>query len=240
MGMYTPAMSLRLLAVFVLAPMVVFSQSRSSDTIQARFYAGAAELNARPDKLIWKKVRPVMFQHDWRGDALVGHATTVRAAWTATELWLLFSCSYDALRIGTDPQTSKETDKLWSLSDVAEAFIAPNPADVMRYKEFQVSPAGEWVDLHIDRESKSHDVKWDSGFRSAAWVDNANQTWWAEMAIPLKAFGVAQPAPGARWRLNFYRIEHGPPQRYIAWQPTHTEKPNFHVPQSFGWIQFMK
>ncbi len=216
----------------------IAKEKKANDTITALFYSGKAEVDARPEKPIWRKAKAVTFQHDWRGDLLVGNETAVWAAWTQDELWLLFRCGYDTLTISPDPQSTKETDRLWAISDVAEAFIAPNPADIMRYKEFQVSPATQWVDLDIDRESKRSDMSWNSGFRVAARVDSMNQIWWGEMAIPLKAFGVAPPGPGSRWRLNFFRFEQGPPKRAIAWQPTHTPTPNFHVPQSFGWIEF--
>jgi len=212
----------------------------AGDTIEARLWIAPTTLDARLVKPMWKKARPVTFRHDWRGDALVGHETTVRALWTADELWLLFQCGYDNLTISQDPQAAKETDKLWDISDVAEAFIAPNPGDIMRYKEFQVSPVGQWIDLHIDRETKNHDATWHSGFRSVARIDAPGNTWWAEMAIPLKAFGAQPPTVGTRWRLNFFRIEHGPPRRHIAWQPTHTPQPSFHVPQAFGWLEFKK
>ncbi len=215
---------------------------KTQDTIEAMFWKGEATLDGRPDKLMWKKARPIAFQHDWRGDLLVGNLTTVRSVWTTDALWLLFSCAYDSLTISPDPQAEKETDRLWAISDVAEVFIAANPGDLMRYKEFQVSPMGQWIDLHIDREAspKNHDAKWDSGFRSIARIDSGGQTWWAEIAIPLKAFGVAPPTPGTRWRLNFFRWEHGPPPRAMSWQPTYTPQPNFHVPQAFGWLAFKK
>ncbi|MGH8631686.1 MAG: carbohydrate-binding family 9-like protein [Burkholderiales bacterium] len=228
---------MRYLVFFLLLPLLAMAQGR--DTIEARLWTGATSLDARADKPMWKRARAVSFQHDWRGEQRVGHLTTVRASWTDTELWLLIGCGYDALTISSGAETHKETDRLWAISDVAEVFIAPNPQDVLRYKEFQVSPAGQWVDLHIDRETKKHDVKWNSGFRTMARIDSTSGNWWAEMAIPLKAFE-RMPADGERWRLNFYRIEHGPPLRHIAWQPTHTPKPDYHVPQAFGWIWFRK
>lgn len=222
------------------APFLARAQKEKNvDTIQALFYSGKTALDARPDNPMWKKAKAVKFQHDVNGDPLVDHATTVRALWTAGELWLFYDCSYDnKLTIGPEPQTQKETDKLWEVSDVAEAFIAPNPDDVMHYKEFEVSPAGQWVDLDIDRVNKKHDATWDSGFRSAAYIDSVKKVWYAVMAIPLKAFGPAAPTPGTRWRLNFFRSEKGPPKRSVVWQPTH--QTTFHVPQAFGWIEFKK
>jgi hypothetical protein len=58
------------------------------------------------------------------------------------------------------------------------------------------------------------------------------------MVIPLKAFGAPNPQPGTRWRLNFFRMEQGPPKRSVVWQPTHQR--NFHVPAFFGWLEFKK
>jgi hypothetical protein len=229
---------LQLVLICLLVPGLAVAQKRQqhTDTIQARFWNGPTSLDARPDKPMWRKARPITFQHNNMGEELVGHFTTVRAVWTKDELWLLFSCGYDNITIGPGAQTAKETSELWDRSDVAEAFIAPNPGDIMRYKEFQVSPAGEWVDLHIDRETANHDASWDSGYRVAARIDSGSQTWWGEMAIPLKSFGVQMPTAGTRWRANFYRIEHGPPRRGLAWQPTHQR--TYHVPQAFGWLEF--
>lgn len=212
----------------------------AQNIIEARFWDKEAALDGRPDKRMWKKAHAVFFQHDWRGDPLVGHETTVRARWTADTLWLLFQCGFDELTISANPRSSKETERLSAISDVAEVFIAPSPGDVLRYKAFQVSPVGQWVDLHVDRETESHDATWDSGFRSVVHIDSGSSTWWVEMAIPLKAFGVPPPTAGTRWRLNFFRIEHGPPRRAIAWQPTYTSQPNFHVPQTFGWLLFRR
>ena len=180
-----PSLRVTLFLLLLLLPAVAAAQS---DVIEARFWKGSTSVDANPGKPMWRKARPVVFQHDWRGDELVGHRTMVRALWTADALWLLFGCAYDTLTISPDPQPTKETDRLWAISDVAEAFIAPNPADIMRYKEFQVSPAGQWIDLHIDRDTKNHDPAWSSGFRSVARIDAPTNTWWAEMAIPLKAF----------------------------------------------------
>jgi alpha-galactosidase len=64
--------------------------------------------------------------------------------------------------------------------------------------------------------------------------------WMAELAIPLKAL-IAKFDPSAAWGANFYRIEgKSEPRTYLAWQPTRTEQPNFHVPAAFGTLRFAK
>jgi alpha-galactosidase len=45
--------------------------------------------------------------------------------------------------------------------------------------------------------------------------------------------------PGKIWRTNFYRVEgEAEPRHYLAWQPTRTPQPNFHVPKAFGTLRF--
>jgi len=58
------------------------------------------------------------------------------------------------------------------------------------------------------------------------------------LAIPMKAL-TAHFDPAAVWRANFYRIEGSKePRFYMAWQPTRTSTPNFHVPSAFGKLRF--
>ena len=225
---------------FVIVFLLLLVPASAQDIVEARFWKKEVTPGARPKKGMWKKARPVAFQHDWRGDPLVGHRTIIRARWTTEKLWLLIQCAFDTLTISPDPRTAKETEQLPSISDVVQVFIAPDPDDILRYKAFQVIPVGQWMDLHIDRETDKYDAAWNSGVRSRASIDNSSHMWWAELAIPLKAFGVSPPANGTRWRLNVVRIEHGPPPRSIAWQPTYTPQPNFHVPQVFGWLHFRR
>ena len=40
--------------------------------------------------------------------------------------------------------------------------------------------------------------------------------------------------PGARLPFALYRMEGKSPRLYLAWSPTKTPKPNFHVPEAFG------
>ncbi len=54
------------------------------------------------------------------------------------------------------------------------------------------------------------------------------------MRIPWSE-AIPKPAAGDVWRVNLFRCV-GPeaPERYLAWRPTGTPEPNFHVPEVFG------
>ena len=101
------------------------------------------------------------------------------------------------------------------------------------YKEFEVAPTGQWCDLAIQRPRVDVDWRWQSGMRTAAAIDAAAATWRAVMTVPFSAFGVT-PRPGDRWRANLFRVSrlHGA-RHYLAYAPTGTAAPDFHVPDRF-------
>jgi alpha-galactosidase len=160
--------------------------------------------------------------------------TQVRALWSQQHLYLRFECRYRELFIFEDSTPSGRRDHLWD-RDVAEAFLQPNPSREHFYREFEVSPNGMWVDLDIFPGGLA-DLK--SGLQRSVVRDKASQVWTAELAIPMKAL-TANFDPAAVWRVNFFRVEgRKEPRAYLAWQPTNTPQPNFHVPKAFGRLRF--
>ncbi len=118
---------------------------------------------------------------------------------------------------------------------MAEIFIGTNFENIHRYKEFEMSPQAEWVDLDIDstKMGNADAWLWNSGFEVKARIDASRKIWYGEMRIPIKSIDHRPPAAGIEMRINFYRCQGADPNRkYIAWQPTHSA--TFHVPEAFG------
>ena len=185
----------------------------------------------------WNLAAPVTFTNDWQGkNPDPNRQTAVRALWTPQTLYLRFACRYRELHVFSDSDQDGRRDQLWD-RDVAEAFLQPDPSKPDRYKEFEVSPNGLWIDLDISPGAKP-DLK--SGMKRSVVQDEKAHTWTAEIAIPMAAL-TAQFDPQAIWRVNFFRVEgKQEPRGYYAWQPTHTAQPNFHVPGAFGRMRFME
>ncbi|MES1258481.1 MAG: carbohydrate-binding family 9-like protein [Acidobacteriota bacterium] len=160
--------------------------------------------------------------------------TEVRSRWTKNHLYLLYICPYKNLYLNANPVRTEETNKLWD-RDVAEAFLGTASGPAGHYKEFEVSPQGEFVDLDIDRDQPASElgIAWQSGFVVRARVDAEKKIWYAEMRIPFASLGLSEPKAGDELRAGLYRIEGAEPKRiYVTWQPT--GKKSFHVPSSFG------
>ncbi len=196
--------------------------------------------DTNPNSSFWVSAPRIIADRDPFGKPVAGHRTEVRSRWTRDNLYLLFIGEYEQLHLKPDPKTDQETNELWKW-DVAEAFIGSDFEHIRRYKEFEVSPQGEWVDLDIDLDSphREHAWMWNSGFQVAARIDRASRTWYAGMRIPYASIDTRPAAAGNLLRANFYRSQ-GPPeqQKHIAWQPT--QHASFHIPESFGAIKLIE
>jgi len=183
----------------------------------------------------WQHAQPVRFSHDWRGrneDPL--RETEVRLLWNETTVFIRFRCQYRTLTVFPDAEANGRRNQLWDC-DVAEVFFQPDHFGEQYYKEFEVSPNGQWLDLEITPQGLRHIT---SGINVQVQPDKGAKVWTADLAIPLASI-TASFDPDRAWRVNFFRCEGGDPERfYSAWQPTETEEPNFHVPQKFGILRF--
>jgi alpha-galactosidase len=202
---------------------------------KAARFAGVPDKDGFPAESAWELAPALRFNSDWQGqnpdDA---RATEVRLLWTPETLYLKFHANYRNLTTFPDAKPSGWRDQLWD-RDVAEVFLQPDSSDPLKYKEFEVSPNGFWIDLDISHGERS-DLQ--SGLRRRVHLDEQNRKWFAELAIPVKSL-TPQFDAKAVWRVNFYRVEGPAGSRfYSAWQPTNTAKPNFHVPEAFGRLVF--
>jgi hypothetical protein len=186
-----------------------------------------------PDEADWDRAPEVRFSADWRGEAPdPERETRVRMLWSKDDVHIRFHCRYRNLYIYEGPPCRR--DGLW-LRDVAEVFIQTAADPPRSYREFEIGPGGDWLDLAIAPGEKRH-LEWD--LRTRVQVRPDSGFWSAEMALPLRCLDTAFDPENA-WKINFFRIEGREPDRfYSAWRPTFTPRPNFHVAERFGTLHF--
>ncbi|HEX3185840.1 MAG TPA: carbohydrate-binding family 9-like protein, partial [Pyrinomonadaceae bacterium] len=131
----------------------------------------------------------------------------------------------------------RKTLGLWD-RDVCEIFLAPDAAHPERYFEFEAAPTGEWLDLGILVTPTGRETDWEyhSGMQVAARIEPQS----VEIAIRIPwSDAIPKPVKADVWRANVFRCV-GPeaPERYLAWRPTRTPEPNYHVPEAFGMLRF--
>jgi hypothetical protein len=67
--------------------------------------------------------------------------------------------------------------------------------------------------------------------------------WTLEYALPWRMLEnyapIAAPAPGVTWRANFYKCADKTSRpHWLTWSKIPLERPNFHQPQYFGYLEF--
>lgn len=183
-------------------------------------------------------------------------ATEVRLLWDDANLYALF--------VAQDPEVwsnlAQRDDPLWD-EEVVELFCDPD-ADGLNYVEIEVNSRNTVVDLLVSKALRLGGkgfFEWNPALRTAVYVagtlndpTDVDQYWSTEIALPwqslrsdiLDAPGSRSlpPAPGDRWRFNFYRYERVHQNgveteiQYSAWSPV--GRVDFHVPERFGVVTF--
>jgi len=196
-------------------------------------------LDTKPATTFWSQTVPIYADRDKYDQVLPGYRTEIRSRWTVRNLYFLFSCPYEELFLRPNPNATTETNKLWNW-DVAEVFIGSDFNNIQHYREFELSPQGEWLDLDIDLSKPHHEEgwKWNSGFQVAARIDDQMKIWYGAIKIPWTALDETPPSRGKTLRVNFFRSQ-GPRsnRKEIAWQPTLSE--TFHIPERFGLLRLV-
>ena len=189
--------------------------------------------------VVWESCEPVRIEHYWSGDlASATRHAEVRLCWSEEGLHVRFVCEQnEPLVISQDPQTKLKTIGLWD-RDVCEVFLAPDLKEPQRYYEFEAAATGEWVDLGIELTGQDRKTDWDykSGMTARAKIEERQIK--VSITVPWSA-DIPKPKTGDNWGINLFRCV-GPDEktRYLAWQPTRTVQPNFHVPSAFGLLRF--
>jgi hypothetical protein len=210
------------------------AQDAGSAAFRSVYSAHEASLATDSASPFWRAAPPVYAEVDAHGKPVPAYRTEVRSRWTKENLYLLYICPYEKLNLKSNPDTVAETNELWNW-DVAELFIGSDFKNIKRYKEFEVSPQGEWIDLNINLDLPHHEDgwTWNSEFQVAARIDRKAKVWYATMRIPFSSIDQRKPVDGEVFRANLFRSQ-GPPgrQQSIAWRAPMSN--TFHTPERFG------
>lgn len=189
----------------------------------------------------WKKSKSINIKHYWSGEkAPKERRFKTKLLWSDTSFYVRFEAIQDEpLVVSEKPVLETKTRGLWD-RDVCEIFLAPKREDFRRYFEFEVAPTGEWIDLGIYQMPDKRETDWDyqSGMKTAARIEKDKVI--MAFKVEWQAFNIT-PKFGDIWLGNILRAMGSEPNRgYLAWSPTLTEQPNFHVPEKFGEFEFVR
>jgi hypothetical protein len=206
-------------------------------TLQARRIHRDFKPDGRLGEPEWKTAPVTLLEQGTTdGMAQAAVSTPCRALWSDQFLYLAYECPFTVLTDYGKPvkeERNKSPQALWD-RDVVELFVAPNPARLTEYTEYEWAPNNEALDLQIRRPTS--DFNWSSGMEWKVRVDKQRKVWTCEVRIPLSALSSAAPSAGTRWRANLYRIDRAH-KAFLAMSPTLTG--TFHAADRFGWLEFL-
>lgn len=188
----------------------------------------------------WERAEAAKIEKYWSGDtAPLDRQCAARLLWSPEFLFARFDHALrEPLLVDSDPDLSTKSIGLWE-RDVCELFISPENEVPSKYFEFEVAPNGEWLDLSIEATAEGRLTDWDyrSGIKAGSKIEEGTVT--MVFRVPWNSIGGA-PEPGGKRRGNLFRIVGaGETRGYLAWSPTFTERPDFHVSERFGTFIFM-
>jgi len=208
---------------------------------------GKIAIDGKLDESAWKRAKPTGdFHFNWwkEGDK---EKTVAKLLWDDDNLYVGFYCH--------DKHISAEVVQRHgpvSRDDAVEAFISPNPEKPRNYYGFEINAIGtmlnfiraDWYKGPFNTEPEG--VKYRTTFHGqpSKQESASDEHWMLELAIPFKNFekdaAHTPPQKGDTWRLNLNRCGGKTNAQYSTWSPVKSDRPNFHVPESFGWVRFVK
>ena len=210
------------------------------------FFSYHANSNQEPTadaaSAFWRDIKGVTIERSVLGPEMSQFRAEVRSRWTTNNVYFLFIGQFEKLTLKAGPDTTNETYRLWE-KDCFEVYLGADFEHTNRYREFQMSPQGEFLDLDIDstrpRPGYNGEQAWNSGWKVKARVDETKKIWYGEMRIPIVAVDSRPAKVGNEMRINLYRQDGAPPNRdFLAWQPPGVWNP--HHPEKFGILRFVE
>ncbi len=235
-------MRTKILCVWALLTLGLGAVSAPETGVLLSYHADREPLpTADSQSAFWKGITGVFIGESILGGPMPNLRAEVRSRWTESYLYFLFIGPYEALNLKSDPELGTETYRLWEW-DCFEVYVGADFEHIHLYREFQMSPQGEFLDLDIDstkpRPGHSDERLWDSGMKVKARIDRTAKVWVGEMRIPLASIDPRPFRPGSELRLNLFRQDGRNPKRdFLAWRTTGVWNP--HKPEKFGTLKLV-
>lgn len=234
MKAFAPVLLSILLAGVLISP----AQVKMSERLSLKHIKNDLAVSALDDKA-WQRASPVLVTRYWSDEpAPEGRQFTARLLWSDKALYVRFEAKQtEPLVISDKPGLKTKTRGLWD-RDVCEIFIAPDRGRPNKYFEFEIAPTGEWIDLGIEVTPKERITDWDYASKMESAVRVESDRVIMAIKVPFSSLGRV-PKPGDVWLGNLFRcVGKGDTRGYLAWRPTKTPAPAFHVPEAFGEFLF--
>jgi hypothetical protein len=206
------------------------------------------KLDAGWDQPPWKAI-PSALIANYMGEKPVHFPTAeVKVTYDELSVYVLFQVADRYVRAVAEAHQGN----VWEDSCV-EFFFTPGPDVSKGYFNLEMNCGGTML-FHFQPGAGTDRIVLSKKECDKVWrthslpriVDpeiDAPVTWTVAYQIPIdllkKYSPVTTPTPNAAWRANFYKCgDKTSHPHWLTWAPVDSAKPNFHLPEFFGFLEF--
>jgi hypothetical protein len=225
-----------------------YQDTKRAYSCDVQFTKQQAVIDAVWDNKFWKGSEPQRLNNYMGSKPSHFPETQVKLKYDNNNIYVIFRVKDHYVRA-----VAKETNGKVYEDSCVELFFTPG-SDVNRgYFNLETNCKGVFLfQYHLNNGKKQGFVdSKDAGEieMSHSLEKNAENeiteplVWTIEYKIPFsilsKYMDVDKPASGVRWKANFYKCgDKTSHPHWLTWAPVVFPKPNFHLPEFFGWLEF--
>ncbi len=200
------------------------------------------------NKSQWQDIKPINLNYSMGDLPAFRPFVQAKMMYNDDNIYIIFMVSDRYVRC----ITKNINGPVWEDSAV-EFFFAPHPNSSETYFNLEVNCGGTPL-MHYNRYTRNkykpidpEDIlEIEIAHSLPKIVDpeiSESVTWSIEYRIPIeiikKYSSVTDPKPGSIWKGNFYKCgDKTSNPHFLTWSFVNHDKPNFHLPQFFGALQF--
>jgi len=221
-------------------------------TYKVKKLAGPMKLDANWNKHQWQRINPVNIALYMGDKTKFVPKTQAKLAYDDNYLYVIFRSKDRYIKA----VETKNHGKVWEDSCV-EFFVTPDGDISKGYFNFEINCIGTILCYHqirLDVEAVAVPseelaaMKITPSLVKGAPIDPeiaTPLTWTMEYRVPFKLLekyhNVIKPAPGVKWRANFYKCaEANSNPHWLTWSRVMNPTPQFHLPEYFGTLEFVE
>ncbi|MEH6682032.1 MAG: carbohydrate-binding family 9-like protein [Sediminicola sp.] len=208
----------------------------------------AIQVNGDWNKDSWKSVKPILLTHYMGKIPEFQPTVHAKMSYDKDYLYLIF-------RVEDRNFSSNVQEYNGPVSNDAcvEFFFSPNGNRPNEYFNIEVNAGGTPLAGYHSFKKDSGALFSEEDFKTIQIAHSMPKviaeeikeptTWTVEYKVPFstleKYTTIKRPVPGDIWKANFYKIAgEGSNPHYLTWSFVDYPRPNFHLPQFFGKIEF--
>lgn len=239
-----------LIFVFIVIPVITGNQKEAISRYEVKRISSPPEINAVWDKMPWSEIEPLQLK-EYMGDK-PGYIpfTQAKMAYDDFAVYVIFRVEDRYIKA----VHNKNQDPVY-LDSCVEFFFTPGGDIKNGYFNLEMNCGGTMLFHHqmkprTDRAiiSEDHIQKIDVAHTLPEIIDpeiDKETTWLVEYRIPFSVLSnyhsFTKPEAGSVWRANFYKCaDETSHPHWLTWAPVDFSKPNFHLPQFFGLLEFQE